>query len=200
MGKPLKNSFRWENVQPIQIASLIKKFKHFPSKKGYDAKVIAQFIEKMHRNGELKKFTVTLFGQGETKEKVVFDKYKIKLNKRPTRNCDFISTVNLSILSREDAEAADLTKDEYNLMESRVKEFQKTRQFNSDVHRLTIRNCRAKDRGALIVYPVTYYDKVKKIDKILYTVGFSFPTIRQGLPAEDTEIKYQVNNVYYQDL
>ena len=200
MGVPLANSFRWGNVHPIQIASLIKKFKHFPSQKGYDSKVIAEYIEKMHRNGEINKFTVTLFGQGRTKEKVVFGKYKIKLNERPARGCDFISTVNLRILSREDAEAADLTKDEYNKMKSAVEEFKKTRQFNSDSHRLSIRNCRAKDRGALIIYPVIYQDKVKKMDKILYTLGFSFPTIRQGLPSEDTEITYQVNNVYYKNL
>ena len=52
MGKPLKNSLDGE-VCPIQIASLIKN-SNISSKKGYDAKVIAQYIEKMHRNGELK--------------------------------------------------------------------------------------------------------------------------------------------------
>ena len=200
MGKLLNNSYRWRDISPIKIISLLQKFKHFPSEKGYDAKIVAEFIEKMHRNGELKKFTVTLFGQGVGEEKNLFGKYKIRFNKRTTRNCDFISNVNLSVLTREDSEAADLTKNEFKQLELFVNELKKKKNYNSDIHRESIRESRAKDRGALIIYPVVYEDKVKKTEKLLYTLSFSFPTIRPGLPSDDVSITYKVNNIYRQNI
>ena len=40
----------------------------------------------MQRQGELKYFTVTLFGQGEGEKKIIFDQYEIFFNKRKIRN------------------------------------------------------------------------------------------------------------------
>ena len=199
MNTIYKNSYQWENINPTKIISLIKKFKHFPSEKGYDAKIVSEYIEKMQNNGELKKFTITLFGQGEGQEKLIFGKYKVKFNKRKTRNCDFVTNVNLSALTREASEGADLTKDESIEAKAKVDQLKTQTKFNSESHRGSIRESRAKDRGALIIYPVQYLDKNKE-EKFLFTLSFSFASIREGLPTNDASITYQVNNVYNQNL
>ena len=107
MNRNYENSYQWKNIDTNKVNLLLKNFKHFTTDKGNDAKIVSEYIEKMQRLGELKHFTVTLFGQGEGEKKTIFDKYEIIFNKRMVRNSDLVTTVNFGALTREAAEGAD---------------------------------------------------------------------------------------------
>ena len=197
MNRNYENSYQWKNIDTNKVNLLLKKFKHFPTDKGDDAKIVSEYIEKMQRLGELKTFTITLFGQGEGEKKTIFDQYEIFFNKRKTRNSDLVSTVNFGVLTREAAEGADLTNEEYVRVRQLVDQLQKEKKFKSNEHRQTIRDERSNDRGALIIYPVEYQD-INNKKNFLYTLSLSFPNTK--IPRDDASINYQVNNIYNENL
>ena len=197
MNRNYENSYQWKNIDTNKINSLLKKFNHFPTDIGDDAKIISEYIEKMQRIGELKNFTVTLFGQGEGEKKTIFDQYEIFFNKRKIRNSDLVSTVNFGVLTRETAEGADLTNEEYDLVRKEVDQLKKRKIFRSNEHRQSIRDIRSSDRGALIIYPVEYQGIDNK-KNFLYTLSLSFPNTK--FPRDDASINYQVNNIYNENL
>lgn len=197
MNRNYENSYQWKNIDTNKVILLLKKFKHFPADKGDDAKIVSEYIEKMQRLGELTNFTVTLFGQGEGEKKIIFDQYEIFFNKRKVRNSDLVSTVNFGVLTREAAEGADLTSEEYVRVRQLVDQLKKEKKFKSNEHRQTIRDERSSDRGALIIYPVEYQD-INNKKSFLYTLSLSFPNTK--MPRDDASINYQVNNIYNENL
>ena len=153
MNRNYENSYQWK-IDTNKV-NLLLNFKHFPTDKGNDAKIVSEY-RKNAKTRELKHFTVTLFGQGEG-EKTIFDKYEIIFNKRMVRNSD-LYLLKLWSSTREAAEGADLTKEEYVRVRQIVDQLKDEKKLKVDEHRQTIRDERSSDRGALIIYPVEYKD------------------------------------------
>ena len=70
-------------------------------------------------------------------KKTIFNKYEIIFNKRKVRNSDLVSTVNFGALTREAAEGADLTKEEYGRVRQLVDQLKNEKKLKSDEHRQT---------------------------------------------------------------
>ena len=49
MNRNYENSYQWKNIDTNKVNLLLKSFKHFPTDKGDDAKIVSEYIEKMQK-------------------------------------------------------------------------------------------------------------------------------------------------------
>ena len=194
-----KNSYQWVNVDTKIIIDYLRKCNFFETDQSHKISDITAYITNIYKYGELKNYTVSLFGNGSEKEIKIANKYNVKLLKRKIRTSKE-NKISLGVVSTEAHEAVDLTENEFKNYLKSVENAK--RRYNSEedakkferLNRGLIRLNRSCDRGNLNIYPIQYFNKTEKYEETLIAISLSFPSTQ--LPEHQSSIPYQVNSVH----
>ena len=195
-----RKSYQWINVETSHVINYLNKCNFFETDQSHKISDIAKYIKNLNNHGELKTFTVSLFGNGKNKEEKINGKYSVDLLDRKSRTNKELNKVSLSVLSTEPIEAVDLTEEEFkNYLKNieNAKRIYNTEEDKKKFERLNrgyIRYNRSPLRGSLNIYPIYYLNKEENLEETLIAISLSFPNTQ--LPEHQASIPYQVNSVH----
>ena len=195
-----RKSYQWINVETSHVIDYLNRCNFFETDQSHKISDIAKYIKNLNNYGELKTFTVSLFGNGKNKEVKINKKYPVDLLDRKSRTNKELNRISLSVLSTEPIEAVDLTQDEFkNYLKNieNAKRIYNTEEDKKKFERLNrgyIRYNRSPLRGSLNIYPIYYKNKEDNLDETLIAISLSFPNTQ--LPEHEASIPYQANSVY----
>ncbi len=195
-----RKSYQWINVETSHVIDYLNRCNFFETDQSHKISDIAKYIKNLNNYGELKTFTVSLFGNGKNKEVKINNKYPVDLLDRKSRTNKELNRISLSVLSTEPIEAVDLTQDEFkNYLKNieNAKRIYNTEEDKKKFERLNrgyIRYNRSPLRGSLNIYPIYYKNKEDNLDETLIAISLSFPNTQ--LPEHEASIPYQANSVY----
>ena len=106
-----RKSYQWINVETSHVIDYLNRCNFFETDQSHKISDIAKYIKNLNNYGELKTFTVSLFGNGKNKEVKINKKYPVDLLDRKSRTNKELNRISLSVLSTEPIEAVDLTQD-----------------------------------------------------------------------------------------
>ena len=195
-----RKSYQWINVETSHVINYLNRCNFFETDQSHKISDIAKYIKNLNNHGELKTFTVSLFGNGKNKEEKINGKYSVDLLDRKSRTNKELNKVSLSVLSTEPIEAVDLTEEEFkNYLKNieNAKRIYNTEEDKKKFERLNrgyIRYNRSPLRGSLNIYPIYYLNKEENLEETLIAISLSFPNTQ--LPEHQASIPYQVNSVH----
>ena len=195
-----RKSYQWINVETSHVIDYLNRCNFFETDQSHKISDIAKYIKNLNNYGELKTFTVSLYGNGKNKEVKINKKYPDGLLYRKSITNKELNRISLSVLSTEPIEAVDLTQDEFkNYLKNieNAKIIYNTEEDKKKFERLNrgyIRYNRSPLRGSLNIYPIYYKNKEDNLDETLIAISLSFPNTQ--LPEHEASIPYQANSVY----
>ena len=195
-----RKSYQWVDVSTSHVIDYLNGCNFFETDQSHKISDIAKYIKNLNNYGELKTFTVTLFGNGKNKEVKINGKYAVDLLDRKSRTNKELNKISLSVLSTEPIEAVDLTEEEFNNYLKNIENAKRIYNSEEDtkkferLNRGYIRYNRSHLRGSLNIYPIYYKDKENNSEVTLIAISLSFPNTQ--LPEHEASIPYQANSVY----
>ena len=191
--------YHWEDVDPTHVLNFLRKYRTLEdAKKKVDPQLIADFIERQIRNGELSKWHVVIVSNTEKKS---IHKYKdgdivISCVERHPQKVPTPGKISIGTLTSPVDETLDMDEDEYKqtLIFDEINNCQRSDGTPSSK---AIRHIRPNTRALMLIYMPAYVDN--EDNKNNYglegneIVGFaiSFPESKTAVPVD-----YWVNPVY----
>lgn len=199
-----RDSYLWKNIDSTKVINFLKNFKIHNDSKSIEPLYYSEFIKKMNKYDELMEWTIGLMGAGNSKQLIqIADKFEVELVLRKPRPSTDNQKFSIGVLADPKHEGIDLTNEEIEICQDKSVV---SKNIGSEFRRI-----RSKKRGLLLIYPIYTclkiedHEKAKLQDKKsnytdIPTIGFSisFPSSSK-VSEQDRNIKYVVNNIYYND-
>ncbi len=197
---PRKPRYHWKGISPDKIINFLNAYRtQDEAKKVVDPGVLARFIERQNRNGELVEWDVVIVSNPDAPPYAEIGGYKIGCVKRSPLSLTKDKISIRRLVSPAD-EMSDFSPQEIEL----AREFDRTgrdipRGENEDPSGIAIREIRPEKRGLLLIYILWGKDELTGREYGISgeeIIGFalSFPTSETAQPVE-----YWVNPVYIEE-
>lgn len=192
-------TYLWRDVEPDRIVEFLSGFNTHPSAIRVNTSLLREYIERQVERAELRRWTVTLFANGEGEDIMLAGlpakKTKRSLNTRGNRTKELQKEQGIirirRLLSPRDP-AIDLDANQYEAAVKQTKAIQQTGKREIYPSTRAIAAQRHKDTGLLMLFAID--PDLDDLDTASPLVGFSL-----SFPQSDNapRVSYSVNNVYW---